>query len=399
MSDSVTVTSHTSWFTRIKNSVIGVLVGIILVIACVVGLFWNEGRAVQTARSLTEGSGIVVTVPADAVDAANDGKLIHVTGNTTTNSTPSDSMFAISAPGVRLVRKAEMYQWKETAKSETTDKVGGGQETVTTYSYSKEWSDEPIVSSNFKQPSGHDNPPMEIRGQQFQVEDVKLGAFTLSPSVISMLGGEKALPISPDQAAAIDAAYQGNKRVTVADNRIYLGFNSSSPAIGDYRISYEIVPTGATSIVGKQENGGFGAYQTEAGDALLMVVAGTVSAEQMFADAQSANTMITWILRLVGLIVMIIGFAMMMAPLSVVAAFIPFLGRLVGTGTGIIAFVLGIVVTTITIAVAWFWYRPIVSLIVIAVGFAIAYGITWFARSRQKAPATPGMPGAPATPA
>ncbi len=108
MSNTYTVTTQTSWFTRIKNSVVGVLVGIILIIACVIGLFWNEGRAVQTARSLTEGAGVVVSVGADSVDAANDGKLIHVSGNTTTTSTPTDAMFAISAPGIRLVRSAEM---------------------------------------------------------------------------------------------------------------------------------------------------------------------------------------------------------------------------------------------------------------------------------------------------
>lgn len=397
MSNTFTVTTQTSWFTRIKNSVVGVLVGIVLIIASVIGLFWNEGRAVQTARSLTEGAGVVVSVGADSVDAANDGKLIHVSGNTTTTSTPTDAMFAISAPGIRLVRSVEMYQWIEKSESKTQDKLGGGQETVTTYTYSKGWSDEPNDSSDFKQPTGHENPPMEIRSQQFQVPDAKLGAFDLSDRVISMIGGEKALPVTPDQAAAIDAAYQGNKRVTVAESRIYLGFNSSSPAIGDYRISYEIAPTGATSIIGKQQNGGFEPYQTEAGDALLMVSAGTVTAEKMFEDAQSANVVITWILRLVGLIVMIIGFALIMAPLSVLAAVIPFLGRLVGMGTGIIAFVLGILLTTITIAVAWFWYRPILSIIIVAVGFAISWGITRLGRSRQKAAGD--APVAPATPA
>ena len=396
MSDSFTVTTRTSWFTRIKNSFVGVLIGLVLVVGSTVGLFWNEGRAVQTARSLTEGAGVVVTVPADGVDAANDGKLIHVTGTTSTNSTPSDAMFAISEPGIRLERTAEMYQWKETSKSETQEKVGGGEETITTYTYSKVWSDEAYDSSRFKQPAGHENPPMEIRSQRFQVEDAQLGAFTLSERVISMIGGDKALAISPEKTAAIDAAYSGNKRVTVAQDRIYLGFNSTSPAIGDYRISYEHAPTGPTTIIGKQANGGFEPYQTQAGDALLMVDAGTVSSEQMFADAQSANTVITWILRAVGVILMIIGFALTMAPLSVLAAVIPFLGRIVGMGTGILAFFLGVVLSTITIAIAWFWYRPVVALIIIVVGFAIAYGITRLGRSRQKSAGEMPMTASPA---
>ena len=68
---SITETTSTSWFTRIKNSVVGVLFGLLLLVAGVVGLFWNEGRAVTTARSLEEGAGIVMSVAADRVDAAN----------------------------------------------------------------------------------------------------------------------------------------------------------------------------------------------------------------------------------------------------------------------------------------------------------------------------------------
>lgn len=389
MGDTFTETTSVSWFTRIKNSVIGVLIGLVLIAGMVFLLFWNEGRAVQTARSLTEGAGAVVTVSPDSVDAANDGKLIHVTGPVSTTSRPTDATFGISVDGVRLVRTVEMYQWKETSKSETTNKVGGGQETVTTYSYSKEWSESPNNSSNFKVPDGHANPPMEIRSERFQVPDAKLGAFTLSERVISGLGGEKALTLTTDMTAAIDAAYSGNKRVTVAENRIYLGFSSTNPAIGDYRISYEVAPLGVASVIGEQRGGGFEPYQTMAGDQLLMVDDGAVPAEKMFADAQSANAVLTWILRVVGLVLLAVGFGMLLAPLGVVADVLPPLGSLLRMGTGIVAMLLAVVVGFVTIAVAWFWYRPVLSLIVIAIGVAIAAALIFLGRSRAKAaPAT-----------
>ncbi len=384
MGDTFTETTRVSWFTRIKNSVIGVLIGLVLIAGMVFLLFWNEGRAVQTARSLTEGAGAVVTVGPDKVDAANDGKLIHVTGPVSTTSRPADATFGISVDGVRLVRTVEMYQWKESSKSETTNKVGGGQETVTTYSYAKEWSESAISSSDFKVPDGHANPPMEIRSERFQVPDAKLGAFTLSERVISGLGGEKTLTLSSDMTGAIDAAYSGNKRVTVAENRIYLGFNSTNPAVGDYRISYKVAPLGVASVIGEQRGGGFEAYQTIAGDRLLMVADGAVPADKMFADAQSANAVLTWILRVVGLVLLAVGFGMLLAPLGVVADFIPPLGSLLRMGTGIVAMLLAVVVGFVTIAVAWFWYRPVLSLIVIAVGVAIAAALIFIGRSRAK---------------
>lgn len=390
MSDTITATTHTSWFTRLKNSVVGVLVGLLLVVGMVVLLFWNEGRAVQTARSLAEGAGLVVSVPADAVDAANEGKLVHASGAVTTSHRPTDETFGIIAGGVRLERRAEMFQWKESSESRTEDKLGGGQETVTTYTYAKVWEDTPIDSAQFQQPAGHANPPMEITSQDFQVPEAELGAFSLSPRVISMIGGEQAFAVSPSQTEAIDAAYAGNKRVTVQDGRIYLGFNPTSPAVGDYRISYRVVPLGPISVVGRQAGAGFEEYQTEAGDALLMVDVGSVPAAKMFEDAQTENVVITWIIRVVGLVALWIGFALVLAPLSVVAAVVPMLGRLIGFGTGLVALALAVLVGAVTIAVAWFWYRPLLGAAIAIAGAVIAIAITRFGRSRGGgAPATP----------
>lgn len=392
MGDTFTETTRVSWFTRIKNSIVGVLIGLVLIVLMVFMLFWNEGRAVQTARSLTEGAGAVVSVSPDAVDAANDGKLVHVTGPVSTTSRPADTTFGISVDGVRLVRTVEMYQWKESSKSETTNKVGGGQETVTTYSYSKEWSESAIGSSGFKNPGGHENPPMEIRSARFQVADARLGAFTLSDRVISGLGGEKTLALSPDMTEAIDAAYSGNKRVTVAENRIYLGFSSTNPAVGDYRISYAVARLGVASVIGAQRGGGFEPYQTIAGDQLLMVEDGAVPADKMFADAQSANMVLTWVLRVVGLVLLAIAFGMLLAPLGVAADVIPPLGSLLRMGTGIVAMLLAAVVGSATIAIAWFWYRPVLSLIIIAIGVAVAAALIFVGRSRAKAAPAAGAP-------
>lgn len=384
MSNTFTETTRVSWFSRMKNSVIGVLIGLLLIVVMVIGLFWNEGRAVQTARSLTEGAGLVVSVGADAVDAANDRKLIHVTGTVTTTSQPSDPTFGITVDGVRLVRKVEMYQWKESSKSETTTKVGGGEETVTTYSYSKEWSDDPQDSSDFKVPAGHENPSMEIRGQTFQVPDGKIGAFDLGEPVLSSIGGERELTLKQDQAASIEAAYGGDMRVTVVEKRIYLGSSSASPAVGDYRISYLVAPLGVISVIGQQADGGFEAYQTQAGDELLLVDDGKVSADQMFASAQSENTIITWVLRAVGLVLMFIGFTLIMSPLGVLADVLPPVGSLVRMGTGIVAFFMTVIVGTVTIAIAWFWYRPLLAIAIIAVGAMIAAGIVYLGRGRAR---------------
>ena len=396
MSDSFQEVTSTSWFGRIGRSIAGVFIGLLLVVLMVIGLFWNEGRAVQTARSLAEGAGAVVSVAVDSVDAANEGKLVHATGAVTTGAGLSDPDFGIAAQGVRLSRHVEMYQWKEDSKSETTKKLGGGEETVTTYTYSRGWEDAAVDSSHFKKPDGHQNPPMEIQGRIDQMPDGRLGAFELDKPVIDLIGGDKAFPLKPEQTQAIDDAYRGTRRVSVVDGGIYLGFNPTSPALGDYRISYELAPLGTVSVVGRQAGNRFAPYQTKAGDALLMVDNGEVPADRMFAEAVTANTIVTWLLRGAGLLLLAIGFGLILSPLGVVLDVIPFLGSIARAGTGIVAFFLAILVGSFTIAVAWFWYRPLLALGIIVAGVVIAALVARLGRSRSAAP-VPAPPGTGAT--
>lgn len=383
MSDSYTEVTRRSWFSRIRSSFGGIVFGILLVLFMIVALFWNEGRAVQTARSLAEGAGIVVSVPAELIDAANEGELVHVTGPVTTEQNPADLSFGITAEGVRLERSVEMYQWKQNASSETKKELGGGEETVTTYTYERAWSSQPIDSSNFKQPDGHRNPAMRYRSEDFQVNAAKLGAFDLDGQVLSRIGGARDVPITPGLLPSIRGSFTGPEPIGVADGRIYLGANPSSPAIGDYRIAYALVPLGTISLVARQAGSTFAPYQTEAGDRLLMVESGAVPADQMFADAISGNKVLTWILRAVGLVLLMVGFSLMMGPIGVIADVIPFLGNIVRMGTGALAFVLAVVVGTVTIAVAWFWYRPLLSIALIVAGLAITWLVGYLGKRRQ----------------
>src|SRR6218665_3340337 len=176
---SFTETTTTSWFSRLKGALIKIVVGFILLIACIWLLFWNEGRSVKTYRSLVEGAGLVVSVDNGNVDPANEGKLVHISGPVKPVGVPEDDVLGISAEGaVGLDRVVEMYQWVEESKSETRKQLGGSEETVTTYSYRKEWNHREISSGSFRQ-SGHDNPQKPIDDASFPVDSVNIGAFSV----------------------------------------------------------------------------------------------------------------------------------------------------------------------------------------------------------------------------
>jgi hypothetical protein len=380
MSDSYTEVTTKSWTTRIGESIKGVLFGLVLIVGSGIFLFWNEGRAVQTQRSLTEGAGLVIAADPARVDSAHEGQLVHVSGDIKPGAPLTDPAFAVSLTALRLQRIVEMYQWKEEEKRETRRTSGGGEETVTTYEYVRVWHDSRYDSSRFRRPDGHANPEMRFRNVNYASKDATLGAFRPGPNVIERLPANDTVPLDPSLAAKLGKV---GGPVHVVDNRIYLGENPSTPRIGDLRVSYRSTPGGPASIVARQTGTGFAEYQTKAGDRLLLVRPGTQSAAEMFAAAQRENRIFTWLLRAGGVLAMFFGFYLILNPLVIVADIVPFLGGILAAGAGIVSLTLTAIVAPVIIAIAWLWYRPIVSIGVLAVGFGLAY--LFRRRAAQKA--------------
>src|SRR5262252_8139295 len=103
MPDTYTEITRMDWSRRIAASFKGIGVGIILAALAGYGLFWNEGSAVHTAKSLAEGAGLVVTIDVARLGPTNESKLVHVTGEVKAGIRPNDAEFGVAADGVRLV--------------------------------------------------------------------------------------------------------------------------------------------------------------------------------------------------------------------------------------------------------------------------------------------------------
>ncbi len=381
--DRLTETTTRSWGSRLGDSFKGIVAGLLLIAVSVVLLFWNEGRAVQTARSLAEGAGIVVEASASRVDPANEGKLVHVSGEARTGTPLADPDFGVSVQALKLTRVAEMYQWKEEARTETRKSLGGSEETVTTYSYIRTWSDSRIDSGRFRRPEGHGNPQMRYMRRAFAARDAALGAFRPGEQVLQALTAETPFPVDgPLPDAVRRQIAQMGQAVQVVDGRIYIGADPSQPRIGDQRIFYLVAPQGPLSIVARQAGQDFAPYQTEAGDRLIMVRQGSAGAAEMFSDAERANVTITWLLRGFGALAMFMGFGLILRPLAVLADVVPAVGSLVGAGTGLAAFLLTLMLAPLVIAAAWLWYRPLVSAGLVVVAAGAVYGMSILRRRR-----------------
>lgn len=372
MADTFTSTTSTSWGSNLFGSIKSVLFGMVLFVISFPLLFWNEGRAVRTSKGLTEGQGAVVSVPADAVDAGKEGKLIHVTGAVKTDALLADDQLGVQATAVKLIRTVEMFQWKEHEKSESRSKIGGGTETVKTWEYKKEWANGRIDSSQFKHPEDHENPPAPpFETKTFVANQVTAGAFTMSAEQIGQLTNATSLPV--DAAAAEKLPDDVRDKFKVADGKFYQGEDPTTPKVGDVRVSFQVVNPTTVSLVGVQTGQSFTPYQTATGTTILLVEEGSLTAPQMFKKAQDANTFMTWLIRLGGFFLMFLGIFMLFRPIVVFADVLPLFGTMLGAGIGLFAFLGAAILSFITIAIAWVVYRPVIGITMLVLAAAAFY--------------------------
>ncbi len=365
-----TEVTNQSWFSRIRGAFKGILMGLVLFVVAFPLLFLNEGRAVKTYKTLKEGGKTVITVASGSVDAANEGKLVHVTGLADTETTLTDPVFGVSEKALKLKRTVEMYQWNEKSKSTTKKKLGGGTETTKEYSYSQEWSDKLISTADFKLPSGHENPPsMPYRSSEQVVDSASLDAFSLPPSLVAKINNAEALGINSE--TILPEAIQDTAQVF--DGGFYFGTNSASPRVGDVRVMFDVVRPSHVSVIAKQTGNTFAPYVAKASGTIELLQVGVHTADDMIQAAQASNRMLTWIVRLVGFLLMMGGLNLVFKPLSVVADILPIAGTIIGAGTGLVAFLLAAAGSLVTIAIAWVVYRPLVGIIllIIAVGVVV----------------------------
>jgi hypothetical protein len=364
MSDEYREVTQTGFLSNLMGSFAKVVSGLIALVIAFPLLWFNEGCSVKTAKALEEGAGAVISVQAEQVDPSNQGKLIHVSGAASTDEVLVDSDLDLKVGAVSMQRSTEIYQWIETKETKEEKQTGGGTEKVTTYKYSKQWTSSPVNSSNFKKASEHENTgELQFPANSWQASVVKLGAFELNPNQISQIPGSQAVPLD---SLKLPADLEGKAQITTTE--LYLGQDPSAPEIGDQRVKWTYVPSGQKiSVVASQVGTTFEPYTTTNGESVSLLESGTVSANAMFQSAQDSNATKTWIFRAIGFLIMAGGFALLFSPIIALANVLPFIGNIAEFGAKMIGFLLGGIFSTLTIGLAWVFYRPLIGISILAV--------------------------------
>ena len=380
--------TKTSYGSRVKNSFKGIGSGIMMIIIATVLLFWNEGRAVKMTKALKETEKVTVEMPdINIVDPQFEGKVVHANGTSTTECILKDDAYGVSENAVKLNRTVEYYQWVEHQEQETKDKIGGGQETVTTYTYEKKWVSRPENSSKFADPEykSSNHILVEVANANQIADVVTFGAYTLPSFAVGAISGGIPAAVNMSEETigqwneSLNAArkhYSNNKddlnMVTVDGNTIYFGVNPSTPSIGDMRITFtKVNPVNDISLIAQVSGNTFTEYVAKNGKSISAVSMGIVSAEDMFAQKHSANKTITWIIRILGILLCIGGFKSIFGMIDTLLKVLPFLSKIASVGTTLISWVLGLVWSLVVIALGWIVYRPILGIALLAAAAAL----------------------------
>ena len=393
---AVTETTTESWGSRLGGSIRGVLVGLGLFVAGFPILFWNEGNSVKTARAIDEGEGACISVESNAnVDPEMNGKLVHMSGKADTKDVLTDDQFGVSATAIRLERNVEMYQWIEESHSQKKKKLGGSEETVTTYTYKKDWVEHAVDSSGFKE-AGHDNPgSMEFESDRTYASNVSFGAFNLSSKQIELIGSAQDYKFPTNFVCKIERVKVQGTTIYVPNaetrnNALNTRDVASQTRIGDMRVKFRVVYPHDVSIIAKQQGDTFIDYTAKNGKKLNYLEEGVQDAAAMFETARKNNAIITWLIRIGGFLLMFIGLSMVFKPLSVLADVLPILGDIVEMGMGLVAGLIALICALVTIAIAWLFYRPVLGIILLAVAGFFGWKLFQKRKAAKAAKAAPG---------
>ena len=435
-----TETTTTGYGTRVGNSFKSIGTGFILFCAATALLWWNEGRAVKTAKMLEEAGSAWVEMPNPAkIDQSLDGELVCGTALATTEDSLIDKDFGIGAKAIAIKRHVEYYQWVEHAESKSEDKLGGKEVTTTTYTYSQQWVSSPVQSSQFKD-AAHQNKNTvlaTVEDAEQYAENVTFGAYKLPESLIHSISSKEAMelaiaddllkqldknaqtayerfygvqnknqqptqqptqqPAIPDSVRALMSdsakavadslqavndsinkamANAQNKKdydyIHVAGNVLYYGRVPGSPQVGDVRVTFEMIVPAKVTVMAVADGDSFKPFKAKNGKRFETLVMGKKSGDEIIESAQDANSMWTWILRIVGIMLVISALKMIFGFLSMILKVVPFLASIMGFGIGIICTVIGVAWSLIVIAIAWIFYRPVLGIILLVLaGFLV----------------------------
>ena len=194
----------------------------------------------------------------------------------------------------------------------------------------------------------------------------------LSDSAKAVLDSIQAINDSINKAMANANNKKDLEYIHQASNVLYFGRVPGSPEVGDVRVTFEKVVPAKCTVMAVVDGDTFKPYKAKNGKRFQTLVMGKKSGDEIIDAEKEANNMFLWILRLVGILMVIGGLKGIFGFIETILKVVPFVAGIFGWGVGIVCTIVGIVWSLIIIAIAWLFYRPVLAICLLAVaGFLI----------------------------
>jgi hypothetical protein len=332
-----------------------IIVSFLFVIFGILFLIINELSYVSQVKNYHALGGKAIEVNPDQINNSNNNKLVYIFGSLSAEKKVSDSVFAVEVDGLRLKRKSEIYQWKE-------NKADNQPAT-----YELVWSENLINSKNFTDTEKVNPTTPSFPSDEFVNEQPKIGAFNLDKKYLYRLGGYESVNLNTlfpkasdividnlyecicinnticpnydkvkaqakDLKTQISKVYTDKSKYSVKDwrckklpneiissvvnlkngfkleeNYAFKGFDYSKPKVGDIRISYEYIPYGQYSVMGKQQGDLITSFATK-GALIESLFPGKVATNTMYKEPKKRSFILQIMFRVFSFALIFIGF-------------------------------------------------------------------------------------------
>lgn len=317
---------------------------------------------IDDQKTLAWAQNAVKEASASYYSPSTEGGLVHVVGIASTSQTLSDPLLHVNVHALELRRHVLIYQWVE--QEETHHHY-------TSYSYDQEWTDGYVDSSTFHEPAGHRNRHGKFQAALFEASTFRIGPYSLCQALVGKIDDFASLSLK-----SVGSGYALPAPVRAAGGRLdrqdgtlslYVGADSANPRIGDEQIVEQVIFPEAVSVIAEQRRHSLVPGRSSTGEDVALLYVGSHPASVVLARKASENGVRAWSFRCMGFIMMFVGFLFLSSPIMSLVGGIPIVGDLAAMGGCMLSLVMALLLTVMTSALAWFYYRPATSIVIIVV--------------------------------
>eukprot|EP00927_Polykrikos_kofoidii_P059299 TRINITY_DN5448_c0_g1_i1.p1 TRINITY_DN5448_c0_g1~~TRINITY_DN5448_c0_g1_i1.p1 ORF type:complete len:447 (+),score=53.67 TRINITY_DN5448_c0_g1_i1:76-1416(+) len=406
--------SYQSGFSRAGNSLKGLCVSPFLLLGAAFLVGWNEKNAVCQSSAIWQGYKVFNDVGCKPGKPSHAGELVYFSCDLDKDglqdlAPPGAFGDSLKFQGVGLGWTSQMLQCIETKSSRTEkDLIGGGTRTVTTYSYSLDWNRQSIDSHSF-----HNQPGTAINGQAHPCGnfhnpiwpgEVPVSGQNYAPRATAgghVIPSSFLMNVPLDDPVDSAKTPQGWQRTSKGSYQSELWVQGTA-GVGRVRVQFfgNNWGTPTVSVLGKESGGVIGTWRADRswgchGSTIGTLLPGRFDSDDFFDALASQAKVLTIILRIVGFLILWLGFCMCFGPLEVFADFIPCIGPLLGDSIAAVTSCLSCIPAclcfTIIAGFMWIFMRPIVGCTLLGIAFAISVMVymldVQYASQNRKSPA------------